>query len=58
MAKGIHRYGQAGDAEGGQALYIGIVQRHLAGLVGVFIVHIMDDIDGVRIQPATYSSTL
>ena len=48
--KGVCRYGESRNAEGGQALHVGVVEGHLAGLVGVLIVHVVDDIHRVGIE--------
>ena len=42
--------GQTRHAEGGQALHQGVVEGHLTGLVGVLVVHVVDDVDGVHVQ--------
>ena len=42
--------GKTRHAEGGQALHQRIVEGHLAGFVGVFVMHEVDDVDGVHIQ--------
>ena len=49
--KRICRHRKPGHAKGHNALYICVVQRHLPGLVGIFVVHVMDDVHGVGIQP-------
>ena len=49
---------QTGNAEGGQALDVGVVQCHLAGLVGVLVVHEVDDIDRIGVQLGCISQHL
>ena len=43
-------HGKSGDAERRETLHIGIVQSHLAGFIGVFVVHVMNDVDGIDIK--------
>ena len=61
VADGRERVGsdrQTGNAEGGQALDVGVVQCHLAGLVGVLVMHKVDDIDRVGVQLGCISQYL
>ena len=48
--EGVGGHRQAGDAEGGKALHLGIMEGHLAGLIGVLVMHIVDDIHRVGVQ--------
>ncbi len=33
--------------------HLGVVQRHLDLLVGVFIVHVVNDVEGIHVQSAS-----
>ena len=43
--------GESRNARGEEAAHGGIVQRHLQRLVAVLIVHVVDDVEGVDVQP-------
>ena len=48
--QGVGGDGQTRHTEGGQALHQGVMESHLAALVGVLVVHIVDDVDGVHVE--------
>ena len=48
--EGVGGDGKPGYAEGGQPLHQGVVEGHLAALIGVLVVHVVDDVDGVHVE--------
>ena len=48
-AQGVGDDGQARDAAAHGAHDLGVVQRHLDGLVGVAVVAVMDDVEGLDV---------
>ena len=50
--KAVRRNGKAGDAERHKARDVCVVQRHLDFFIGVFVVHIVNDVHGVDVQSA------
>ena len=48
--EGVGGNGQPRHPEGGQPLHQGVVEGHLAALIGVLVVHVVDDVDGVHVE--------
>ncbi len=47
----VHHVAEPGDAGGEGAAHVGVDEGHLGGLVVVFVVHILDEVEDVDIQP-------
>ena len=48
--KGVRRHGKSRNAESREPFHMGVVQGHLTGLVGILVVHVVDDVHCVGVE--------